>query len=129
MLRNAYKEFERQVESTEARPAKSDLVRQAVLGKVEQFTLGDLAAQLAAASPQLVKKVLAELKGAVLKHSAALRLCARSSSVCTRKARKMRKKIRRASKRGPIRSAHLFSTHFLRRPEEGRGDISASVKK
>ena len=62
VLRRAYKEFERQVESTEARPAKSDLVQQTVLAQVEQFTLGDLAAQLPAASPQLIKKVLAKLK-------------------------------------------------------------------
>lgn len=62
VLRRAYKEFERQVESTEARSAKSDQVRQTVLAQVEQFTLGDLAAQLPAASPQLIKKVLAKLK-------------------------------------------------------------------
>lgn len=61
-LRRAYKEFERQMESTEARPAKSDLVRQTVLAQVEQFTLGDLAAQLPSASTQLIKKILAELK-------------------------------------------------------------------
>ena len=62
MLRLAYREFERQVESMEARPAKSDLVRQTVLAQVEQFTLGDLAAQLPSASKQLIKKILAELK-------------------------------------------------------------------
>ncbi len=62
MLRLAYKEFERQVESMEARPAKSDLVRQTVLMQVEQFTLGDLAVQLPSASTQLIKKILAELK-------------------------------------------------------------------
>jgi hypothetical protein len=62
LLRQAYKELERQVESVEARPAKSDLVRQSVLGQVEQFTLGDLAAQMPAVSPQLIKKVFAELK-------------------------------------------------------------------
>lgn len=62
VLRHAYKEFERQVESTEARPAKSDLIRQTVLAQVEQFTLGDLAAQMPAVSPQLIKKLLAELK-------------------------------------------------------------------
>ena len=62
VLRHAYKEFKRQVESAEARPAKSDLVRQTVLAQVEQFTLGDLTAQLPSASPQLIKKVLAELK-------------------------------------------------------------------
>lgn len=62
VLRSAYKEFEQQIESTEARPAKSDLVKQTVLAQVEQFTLGDLGAQLPAASSQLIKKVLAELK-------------------------------------------------------------------
>lgn len=62
MLRLAYKEFERQVESTEARPAKSDMVKQTVLAQVEQFTLGDLAAQLPSASTQLIKKILTELK-------------------------------------------------------------------
>jgi len=62
MLRLAYKEFEQQVESMEARPAKSDLVRQTILAQVEQFTLGDLAAQLPSASTQLIKKILAELK-------------------------------------------------------------------
>lgn len=64
VLRRAYQEFERQVELVEARPAKSDLVRQTVLAQVEQFTLADLVAQLPAASPQLIKKVLAELKKA-----------------------------------------------------------------
>ena len=62
ILHQAYKEFERRMESAEARPAKSDLVRKTILAQVEQFTLGDLAAQLPAASPQLIKKVLAELK-------------------------------------------------------------------
>jgi Fic family protein len=62
VLRRAYQEFERQVESTGARPAKSDLVRQTVLAQVEQFTLGDLSAQLPSASTQLIKKILAELK-------------------------------------------------------------------
>jgi Fic family protein len=63
-LRGAYTEFEHQVESVEARPAKSDLVRQTVLGQVEQFTLADMAIQLPSASPQLIKKVLAEMKNA-----------------------------------------------------------------
>jgi Fic family protein len=61
-LRNAYKEFEFQVESARARPAKSDLVRQTVRAQVEQFTLADMSAQLPAASSQLIKKVLAEMK-------------------------------------------------------------------
>jgi Fic family protein len=63
-LRRAYKEFESQVESVEARPAKSELVRRAVLEQVEPFTLADMAVQLPSASPQLIKKVLAEMKSA-----------------------------------------------------------------
>ncbi len=64
VVRSAYKEFERQVDSVEARPAKSDLVRQTVLAQVEPFTLADMAAQLPAASPQLIKKMLAGMKRA-----------------------------------------------------------------
>jgi Fic family protein len=63
-LRNAYKEFAHQVDSVQARPAKGDLVRQTILAQVERFTLADMAAQLPAASPQLIKKVLAEMKEA-----------------------------------------------------------------
>ena len=72
MLRRAYVEFELQMGSVEARPAKSDLVRRAVLAQVEQFTLGDLAAQVPAASPQLIKKVLAGMK-----HQGTVRLLSR----------------------------------------------------
>jgi Fic family protein len=64
ILRNAYKEFERQVDSVDARPAKSDLVRQTVLLQVEAFTLADMVAQLPVASSQLIKKVLSEMKKA-----------------------------------------------------------------
>lgn len=62
ILRHAYREFERQVESAGGRPAKSDLVRQTVLVQVEPFTLADLAAQLPAVSRQLIKKVLSLMK-------------------------------------------------------------------
>ncbi len=62
VLRHAYQEFERQVESASGRPAKSDLVRQIVLAQVEPFTLADLAAQLPSASRQLIKKVLSQMK-------------------------------------------------------------------
>src|SRR5882724_2555388 len=61
IVRSAYKELERKVESVEARPAKSELVRQTALAQVEEFTLADMAAQLPATSPQLIKKVLAEM--------------------------------------------------------------------
>ena len=62
VLRRAYDELDLQMGSVEARPAKGDLVRQTILTQVELFTLGDLAAQVPAASPQLIKKVLAEMK-------------------------------------------------------------------
>ena len=64
VLRNAYGEFERQVESVAARPAKTDLVRRIVLEQLEPFTLAGMAALAPAASPQLVKKVLSEMKKA-----------------------------------------------------------------
>jgi Fic family protein len=62
VLRSGYREFERQVESTGVRPAKSELVRRTVLEQAGRFTLADLSQQAPAASPQLIKKVLAELK-------------------------------------------------------------------
>ena len=62
VLRQAYDQLELQIGSVEARPAKSDLVRQTILIHLGQFTLGDLAAQVPVASPQLIKKVLAEMK-------------------------------------------------------------------
>lgn len=62
ILRAGYREFESQVESSSARPAKSELVRRAVMEQVGRFTLADLSLQSPAASPQLIKKVLAELK-------------------------------------------------------------------
>jgi len=62
ILRAAYREFETRLDSIEARPAKSELVRQTVLAQTETFTLADLAAQLPSVSPQLIKKVLSGLK-------------------------------------------------------------------
>jgi Fic family protein len=64
ILRNAYKEFGQKVESVDARPAKSDLTRHTVLSQIEPFTLADIAGQFPAASPQLIKKVLAQMKKA-----------------------------------------------------------------
>ncbi len=64
LIRSAYREFEMQVESAPSLAAKSDLVRRAVLAQVEEFTLAELSSQVPAASPQLIKKVLAELKRA-----------------------------------------------------------------
>ncbi len=62
IVRGAYVELARKVESAEARPAKSDLIRKAVLSWVGPFTLSDVHAQFPAASLQLVKKVLSEMK-------------------------------------------------------------------
>lgn len=62
VLRRGYQEFECQVESAAARPGKSELIHQAILTQVGPFTLADLRAQFPAASPQLIKKVLALMK-------------------------------------------------------------------
>ena len=62
VLKQAYLEFARQVESASSRPAKGDLVRQAVMSQVGSFTLADLSTQMPAVSAQLIKKVLAEMK-------------------------------------------------------------------
>ena len=62
IIHRAYQEFEQKIESMEPRPAKSDLIRQTVLEMVEEFTLADLKALLPSVSPQLIKKVLANLK-------------------------------------------------------------------
>jgi len=64
VLHRAYKEFEQRVEFASKRPAKSDLIRQTIMDQVDQFTLGELSAQVPSVSPQLVKKVLSELKKA-----------------------------------------------------------------
>lgn len=61
VLRSAYRELEYQVEST-APAAKSELVRQAILEQTGRFTLADVVARVPVSSPQLVKKVLAEMK-------------------------------------------------------------------
>lgn len=62
IVRSGYRELALQLEPVPARPAKGELVRRAVLNQAGEFTLGDLTAQLPGASPQLVKKVLYELK-------------------------------------------------------------------
>jgi Fic family protein len=62
MVRSGYKDFESQVTLATARSAKSDLVRRIVLEQAGDFTLADLSAEVPSASPQLIKKVLSELK-------------------------------------------------------------------
>ncbi|MEZ5401668.1 MAG: Fic family protein [Bryobacteraceae bacterium] len=63
VLKNAYREFARQVETAGARPSKGSLVRQTALMQLEPFTLAALGAQVPSASPQLIRKELARLKG------------------------------------------------------------------
>lgn len=62
ILQRAYGEFEHLVQTAESHPAKSDIIRQTILKQLERFTLADLVAQVPSVSPQLVKKILAELK-------------------------------------------------------------------
>lgn len=64
ILRQAYREFQRQMESPAARPAKGELVRQAVLAQAGPFTLAELRAQVPVASQQLIKKILGQMKRA-----------------------------------------------------------------
>jgi len=61
-LRRAYTEFERQVEASDPRTGKGDLVRQAVEGQVGAFTLAELKALCPSVSVQLIKKVLTKMK-------------------------------------------------------------------
>lgn len=62
VLRRAYVEFARQVESCAGQPAKTELARRLILGQVGEFTLADIQSQLPGISSQLLKKVLAEMK-------------------------------------------------------------------
>jgi Fic family protein len=64
IVHRAYQDFAQQIEQTHSRPAKTDLIRRAILDQVGPFTLADMTAQLPFASTQLVKKVLTQLKQA-----------------------------------------------------------------
>jgi Fic family protein len=64
ILHRAYREFEEHVESREARPGKSDIIRRTILAQVGPFTLADLRVQFPSSSPQLIKKVLSRMKKA-----------------------------------------------------------------
>jgi Fic family protein len=67
IIRRAYLEFERRIEITQA-PAKTDIVRDAVMKQTNPFTLADIAAQCPSVSSQMIKKVLADLKQEGLVH-------------------------------------------------------------
>ncbi|MDA8137687.1 MAG: Fic family protein [Desulfobacteraceae bacterium] len=62
ILRSAYIQFGRQVESKTAAAPKSDLVRHFISEKVGPFSIAEVAGQVPVASRQLIKKVLAEMK-------------------------------------------------------------------
>ena len=62
VLRRAYVEFANQVQNAAGQPAKTALVRRAILARVGPFTLADLQGDLPAVSAPLIKKVLNELK-------------------------------------------------------------------
>lgn len=61
-IRTSYRELERQVEAGSSGSAKSSLVEMVILEQSGDFTLAELNLQLPNVSPQLVKKVLAEMK-------------------------------------------------------------------
>lgn len=62
ILRRAYQKLEQKVEMSSARPAKSELIRQTIFEQVGPFTLAELSAQFPAASRQLIKKILGQMK-------------------------------------------------------------------
>ncbi|HTW94369.1 MAG TPA: hypothetical protein VMD30_06235 [Tepidisphaeraceae bacterium] len=62
ILRRGYSDFAQQVDRISSHGAKTDQSRQTALAQVGPFTLADLHGQVPAASPQLLKKVLAQLK-------------------------------------------------------------------
>jgi Fic family protein len=62
IVRRGYVEFSQQVEGYAGQPAKSEMARRVILDQVGEFTLADIQGQLPNVSPQLIKKVLADLK-------------------------------------------------------------------
>ena len=61
VLRHAYRELAQKVEEKSAAP-KSDMVRRVISAQVGPFALSEIAAQIPAASRQLIKKVLMAMK-------------------------------------------------------------------
>jgi len=62
VLRRGYGEFSQKIENASGRPAKSDLLRRAILDQVGPFALAEILAVVPAASRQLIKKVLRSMK-------------------------------------------------------------------
>mgnify|MGYP001380020996 CR=1 FL=1 len=64
ILRRAYVDFARLVETDEPRPGKRELVRRAILARVGAFTLASLRAELPGISAASIKQTLLELRTA-----------------------------------------------------------------
>ncbi|MBM3303266.1 MAG: cell filamentation protein Fic, partial [Deltaproteobacteria bacterium] len=62
VVNRAYREFAQAVESREAGPGKTELVREVVMGTEGDFSLSQIKTQLPSVSEQLIKKVLQQLK-------------------------------------------------------------------
>lgn len=62
ILKEAYREFGRRVETAKPGPGKSVLVRMAILRQTVPFNLAEIQAACPGVSSQLIKKVLAKLK-------------------------------------------------------------------
>jgi len=62
ILKQAYGEFKQQVENTEVRSGKSDLVKHVILRQIGTFTLAELQSLCPQISVQLIKKILSQMK-------------------------------------------------------------------
>ena len=62
IVSSAYREFSEAVESREAGPGKTELVRETITGMDGGFSLSEVRAQLPSVSEQLIKKVLQQMK-------------------------------------------------------------------
>jgi Fic family protein len=62
IVNRAYREFSEAVESREAGPGKTALVREVIMGMEGQFSLSEIRAQLPSVSEQLIRRVLQQMK-------------------------------------------------------------------
>jgi Fic family protein len=62
IVNHAYREFAQAVESREAGPGKTEIVREVINGTEGKFALSEIRAQLPSVSEQLIKKVLQQMK-------------------------------------------------------------------
>lgn len=62
VVNSSYREFSEAVESREAGPGKTELVREVIMQTEGEFSLSDIRAQLPSVSEQLIKRVLQQMK-------------------------------------------------------------------